>query len=160
MVYGHFSFRWSLHERANCTIVVMLIIDSRPNVSVLQYFMQRCRISNRTITQPFLTGLSWNLAWLLLRCKQSSYCYLGGKDEVRRQNIVRAAPQYSMQGWRISNRTITMPFLNLLGCNFFYDFLHEEGLIFKNSIFWGPLAKLKSIFELAENLSLVLTKLD
>ena len=38
--------------------------------------------------------------------------------------------------------------------------LHEEGLIFKNSIFGGPWGKLKSIFELAENLSLVLTKLD
>ena len=40
--------------------------------AALQYTMQRCRISNRTITQPFLMGLSWNLAWLLLRCKQSS----------------------------------------------------------------------------------------
>ena len=39
--------------------------------AALQYSMQRCRISNRTITQPFLSGLSWNLAWLLLRCKQS-----------------------------------------------------------------------------------------
>ena len=39
--------------------------------------------------------------------------------------------------------------------------LHEEGLIFfKISIFGGPWGKLKSIFELAENLSLVLTKLD
>ena len=61
--------------------------------AALQYSMQRCRIYNQTVTQPFLIGLSWNLAWLLLRCKQSSYCYLGGKDEVRRQNIDRAALQ-------------------------------------------------------------------
>ena len=37
--------------------------------AALQYSMQHCRISNRTITQPFLIGLSWNLAWLLLRYK-------------------------------------------------------------------------------------------
>ena len=40
--------------------------------AALQYSMQRCRISNRTITQPFLIGLSWNFLWLFLRWKQSS----------------------------------------------------------------------------------------
>ena len=38
-------------------------------------------------------------------------CYLGGKDEVCRQNIDPAALQYSMQRCRISNQTITQPFL-------------------------------------------------
>ena len=40
--------------------------------AALQYSMQRCRISNRTITTPFLIGLNWNFACLFLRCKQSS----------------------------------------------------------------------------------------
>ena len=38
--------------------------------------------------------------------------------------------------------------------------LHEEGIFFQISIFGGPWGKLKSIFELAENLSLGSTKLD
>ena len=44
-------------------------------------------------------------------------CYLGGKDEVSRQNIDPAALQYSMQHCRISNRTITQPFLIGLSWN-------------------------------------------
>ena len=44
---------------------------------------------------------------------------------------------------------------------FFNDFTYEEGLIFfKNLNYLRSMGKLKSIFELAENLSLVLTKLD
>ena len=61
----------------------------------------------------------------------------------------------------ITLQAITLPLLDLLKWNFFYDILHEEDLsFFKISIFWGLLGKLKIIFELAENLSLVITKLD
>ena len=38
-------------------------------------------------------------------------CYLGGKDEVCRQNIDPAALQYSMHCCRISNQIITQSFL-------------------------------------------------
>ena len=60
----------------------------------------------------------------------------------------------------ITLQAINLPFLNLLRWNFFYDFLNEEDLIYLESQFKGPMGKFMSIFELAENLILVLTKLD
>ena len=66
---SHFSTKWAviLHD---CFLggkdeVCRQNIDP----AALQYSMQRCRIFNRTITQPYFIGLSWNLAWLLLSCK-------------------------------------------------------------------------------------------
>ena len=67
-------------------------------------------------------------------------CYLGGKDEVCRQNIDPAALQYSMQRCRISNWTITMPFLNLLRWNFSGWLFTWRGSFLKISIFWSPLS--------------------
>ena len=43
---------------------------------------------------------------------------------------------------------------------FWWLFIWRGSNFSKISIFWGPWGKLKSIFEIAENLSLVLTKLD
>ena len=71
--FDHFDFaklRPGLHD---CYLGKMDKV-CRQNIdpAALQYSMQRCRISNQTITQPFLIRLSWNLAWLLFSCKQSS----------------------------------------------------------------------------------------
>ena len=70
----------------------------------------------------------------------------------------------------------TQPFLNGLSCNyitghnsavsqpfevnFFMTFYMNKIYFFLNLIFLRPMGKMKSIFELASNLTLVLTKLD
>ena len=69
LYFSHFSTEWA--EILNDCYLGGKDEVCRQNIdpAALQYSMQRCRISNRTITQTFLIGLSWNLAWLLLRCK-------------------------------------------------------------------------------------------
>ena len=61
----------------------------------------------------------------------------------------------------ITLQAITLPpLLDLLRWNFFWWHFTWRGSNFRISIFEGLLGKLKTIFELTENLSLVLTKLD
>ena len=65
-----------------------------------------CRPSrSKCLYWLYLSHFSMDSADTLLEC------YLGGEDDVCRQNIDPAALQYSMQRCRISNWTITQPFL-------------------------------------------------
>ena len=73
------------------------------------------RLYNHHPTHP--TRRSKCLYWLYLRHFSTERaeilhdCYLGGKDEVCRQNIDPSALQYSMQRCSISIRIINQPFL-------------------------------------------------
>ena len=118
--------------------------------AALQYSMQRCRISNQTITQPFLIRLSLNLAWLLRRCKQSSLdtkqwpCGTAVFHTVHAEFL--SAKHSAISQWiklKLHYIAVSQPFK----VNFFLWHFSWRGYnFFKSSFFWGPWGKLKFIF--------------